>query len=1194
MKFTPGAAANARADGHRQAGGILLNEIARTGVQRVSVGNGDEAAAIARYQRNPNVQYAERNFIRSIPAPVSHGGSDVIPGDHYFGEQWALHNTGQQFQCIVFIFGNWCLYQGTADADIDAPEAWALSNGTPVAVAVIDSGIDYTHPDLAMKYLGGYDFLNGDSDPMDDHGHGTHVSGTIAAAMNNLTGPSAEEGIAGVAPNAYVLAYKVCGVDGSCSDFSIQQAIAQAVTDGAKVINMSLGGPDFSQSTYDAVQDAWNAGVVIVAGAGNSGITDPFYPAAFDNVISVAAFDEDHRRAVFSNYGNWVDVSAPGNVIMSTYRMEACPASTEPGDIGCYTWNSGTSMATPHVSGAAALLWARSDVTSHVQVVDMLLRSADPAGVAEVRLDSWTIHGGLNVHDAVAFGSTQPIASAGPDRTITDSDGDGAESVTLDGSASSDSNGSIVSYEWYEGASSIATGATAAVTLPLGAHSLSLEVTDNDGERDTDGVVITVAPANQVTVTASPAQATEAGPDPGIVTVSRSGSTGVPLTVHYEVTGLAVAGSDFEPLSGTVTIAAGLSGASIVVTPIDDALYEGSESVIFTVLADPAVYTLGVPSSATVTIVSNDLPPDLAVSSMSAPATAGAGMDVVVTDTTKNQGTGASVASVTAFFLSSNTVLDASDVLLGSRNVPGLTAGAANALSSTLQIPASTGTGSYYVLAKADSEDVVPEDRETNNVRASGVVKVGPDVIVSAVSAPAGAAAGTAINVSDTTKNQGGGAAGPTTTRYYLSSNTALDASDVALGGRALPGLAPGVVDTGHTSLTLPPTTGAGVYYVIAQADGAAAMAETSETNNIRASSALRIGPDLIVSAMSGSSSAAAGASITMNDTTKNQGSGAAPASSTGFYLSVNSSIGATDVFLGSRSVGELAAGAVSSGPVSLMIPPDTAPGSYYIVGRADWNAVVAETSNTNNDRAYGYLRVGGDLVVSTLSVPVTARANGPLTVTDTTKNQGLAPVQGSETGFYLSLNASVDPSDDFLGSRMAPPLDTSQSTSISTQLTVPSDTAPGTYWLIAVADWNGAVAESTETNNNRASSVRVGPDQTVTVLSAPSSAVAGTSITVTDTTKNQGGDTSEASVTSFYLSTNLTLDATDELLGSRPVPSLTPGASHTESVALLIPASKGAGGYYLISKADGENTVAESLETNNTRTRGITVAAAP
>ena len=187
VKFRPGANANAKAEAHKAAGATSLVEIARTGVQRVRVPAGAEAAVIARYQRNPNVLYAERNSIRSIPMPTAHtGGPQVVPGDYYFDEQWGLDNTGQAFHCIPWVGGELCFFSGTADADIDAPEAWAILEGSSsVTVAVIDSGVDYTHPDLAANYAGGYDFVFSDSDPMDDHGHGTHVAGTIAAALNN-------------------------------------------------------------------------------------------------------------------------------------------------------------------------------------------------------------------------------------------------------------------------------------------------------------------------------------------------------------------------------------------------------------------------------------------------------------------------------------------------------------------------------------------------------------------------------------------------------------------------------------------------------------------------------------------------------------------------------------------------------------------------------------------------------------------------------------------------------------------------------------------------------------------------------------------------------------------------------------------------------------------------------------------------
>lgn len=1198
VKFRPGTSAGRQSDAHRAAGGTRLAEIARTGVQRVRVRAGDEAGALARYQRNPNVVIAEPNFLRSIPAPTSHGGgSEVVAGDAYFAEQWALYNTGQPFYCLSWFGGELCLYSGAVDADIDAPEAWAISTGSSaVTVAVIDSGIDYTHPDLAPNYVGGYDFVFSDTDPADDHGHGTHVAGTIAAAMNNPTGsPALPEGVAGVAPNARVRAYKVCRSDGSCDDFAIQQAIARAIADGANVVNMSLGGSEYSQSLDDAVQDAWNAGLVVVAGAGNDGTTAPFYPAALDNVISVAAFDEDHRRPSFSNYGSWVDVSAPGATILSTYLMSACGASAAPGETGCYTWQSGTSMATPHVAGAAALVWSRVDVTRNSHVVDVLLGSADPNGVAASQpLDAWTVHGGLNLHSALSYHSTGPRADAGDDQIVIDDGGDGTELVRLDATASSDPDGGIVSYAWRRGTTPVATGATPDVELGVGMHVLTLAVTAADGDVATDEMIVTVYPSAPVTVTASAPRATEAGSAIGTFTVSRAGNSSAPLTVHYVLGGTAVAGSDYVALPGAVTIDAGASAATIAVTPIDDAAYEGDEAVVLTLTPDNA-YSLAFPTEGTVIIVSDDLPPDLVVSSVTAPAAGGADADIAVTDSTTNQGGGSSPAFETGFYLSTNTTLDAADVFLGSRPVAMLGQATTETRTTTLHVPPSTAAGSYHILAKADQADTVLESVETNNVKASGAIKIGPDIVITAVAGPASAAAGSIVSVSDTTKNQGSGGAEASTTRFYLSANSLFDAADVILGGRPVPFLAPGASSAATTALTLPGGLAAGTYYVIAQADTANSVSETIEINNNRSSSALRIGADLVLTAVGIPSIAAAGGTITVTDTTKNQGAGTAPATSTGFYLSANATMNSTDIFLGSRAVGELGPGVAATGSVSLQVPLGTAPGSYYVIGAADWNALVTESVETNNVRAAGLMKIGGDLVVTAVTASATAAAGGSITVTDTTKNQGAATLSESATGFYLSPNNAFDSTDAFLGSRVVAPLGASQISTAATAFVIPPGTASGAYYVIAVADWNGGVAESTENNNTRGSgSVRIGPDLTVTGVTAPASAVAGTSVSVSDTTTNQGADTAPASVTSFYLSSNAVLDVSDELLATRAVASLGPGLSDAGSVALSIPAAKTAGTYYVIAKADGPNAMAEGAENNNTRPRLITIAAAP
>ena len=169
------------------------------------------------------------------------------------------------------------------------------------------------------------------------------------------------------------------------------------------------------------------------------------------------------------------------------------------------------------------------------------------------------------------------------------------------------------------------------------------------------------------------------------------------------------------------------------------------------------------------------------------------------------------------------------------------------------------------------------------------------------------------------------------------------------------------------------------------------------------------------------------------------------------------------------------------------------------------------------------------------------------------------------------------------------------ESVSASTELLIPPGTASGTYYVIGVANWNQAVAETSDTNNARSSSaIRIGPDLIVTAVTAPSSAVAGTTISVSDTTKNQGGDTATPSGTHFYLSTNSSFDANDVLLGIRQVPSLAPGLSDTGSVVVSIPASTPAGTRYIIAIADGDSAMAEATENNNTRARSISIAAAP
>jgi subtilase family serine protease len=354
---------------------------------------------------------------------------------------------------------------------------------------------------------------------------------------------------------------------------------------------------------------------------------------------------------------------------------------------------------------------------------------------------------------------------------------------------------------------------------------------------------------------------------------------------------------------------------------------------------------------------------DLRVSAATAlPAVASPGSAYVVTDTTTNAGASAAAASTTRIYLSVDAILGKGDVRLGGRPVPGLASGEASVGASNVTVPASMAVGTYWQLTCADDALAVAESNETNNCLVSQTpVEIRlPDLRVAlVVDPPAVVAPGAKFTAGDTVLNDSAVFAGASMTRFYLSTDGVKDASDVLLtGSRKVVALAGAEASAGSATVTVPAGTSTGSYRLIACADAASKVRESNEANNCTTSagSVLVAEPDLVLSQVSGvPATIRLGQKMTLSDTVTNVGQGPAGASTTRFYLSLDTTWALGDVVLsGARSVVALAGGAASTGSKAVTVPITVLPGTYYVLACADDARKVAESDETNNCTASG------------------------------------------------------------------------------------------------------------------------------------------------------------------------------------------------------------------------------------------------
>jgi len=542
VKLKPGANSNEISNLQAQIGVTKVSTASQLGIDIWQIPNGNVEQIISTYKNDPRFEYIEPDYIITLEDTSKTRNPEeslsiitpqaTTPNDPGYSQLWGLNNTGQS--------------GGTADADIDAPEAWDIQKGNQnLVIGVIDTGVDYNHPDLSANIwtnpgeiagdgidndsngyiddVRGWDFAYNDNNPMDVDGHGTHVSGTIAGKGNNGVG------VTGVAWNAKIMPLKFLDDSGSGSTSNAILAINYATAKGVKLTNNSWGGGGYSQALYDAINTAGQQGALFIAAAGNSSQntdTTPAYPASYNlaNIISVASTTRTDGLSSFSNYGaTTVDLGAPGSDIYSTL-----PNSS-------YGTLSGTSMASPHVTGAAALLWSQNPTWTAQQVKNSLMSTGDSISA----LNGKTVSGKrLNIYNAL-MSSNLPTVTVNVSPVTVQEDGSGNLTYSFSRSGN----------------------LTSAMTVNFGV--------------------------------AGTANAAAVGSDPADYTVlTNSAVTFSPSTK-----------------TGTITFAAGSSTALVVVDPTADTLAESqNETVVFNINSGTG-YIGGTPNTATGTIVSEEVLP---------------------------------------------------------------------------------------------------------------------------------------------------------------------------------------------------------------------------------------------------------------------------------------------------------------------------------------------------------------------------------------------------------------------------------------------------------------------------------------------------------------------------------------------------------------------------------------------------------
>jgi subtilisin family serine protease len=815
VKFKPSVSKEIRDKVHSRHGSEKIKDFRSLNTHHVKLRKGlSIQEAITLYKADPSVKYAEPNYLLTI---------QTIPNDFYFNYLWGLSNTGQT--------------GGTPHADINASQAWDITNGSnSVVIAVIDTGVDYNHPDLSenmwvnlAEYYGapgvdddgngylddiyGINTYDHSSDPMDDHGHGTHVAGIIGAMGNNSMG------VTGVNWNLKIIPCKFLGsegygyTDGAIGCLEYIRALKER---GINIIatNNSWGGGGYSQALYDAIDAQGKDDILFVAAAGNDNSDNDnydFYPASYflPNLLSVAATDHNDLKAWFSNYGRrTVHVGAPGVDIVSL-RANGTDMYGDgnhfipPGNLSTgYYKASGTSMAAPHVTGIAALIKSQDPSRGWVKIKNLILSGA----AEEIPFYGGTIAGRINAYGSLTC-THRPLFSA------------------LEFPAS-----------FQVGVPTLLSALSINCESPLG----PVTVTASSGEvinLNDDGIFPDLVPGDGIysaswtpasdfsSLTFSSPAGTETLPPLSILTNSLpSGS----VNTSYSQT-LAVSGGSppyiWSINSGNLPGGLNLNSSAGKISGIPSTT--GTRSFIIKVTDSRTSFAMKAFS-----ITVKDV--DFIITSMSGPASAGLGEQIAVTATVKNQGSGDSGGFYTSIYLSADPTINTSDRAITTFYVSPLAPGVQRAYITKPIIPANLVPGIYYIGAIADTGNRVGESNENNNALAGNQITIVSrvDLAITSVSGPASASPGQQISFTATVKNQGSANAGEFYVTVYLSTDPIITKEDLDMRSGFISGLAPGGQLTLTINSTIPTNLAPGVYYIGAIADSRNTVPESNETNN--------------------------------------------------------------------------------------------------------------------------------------------------------------------------------------------------------------------------------------------------------------------------------------------------------------------------------------------------------------------------